>query len=249
MTDSTGGRTTSLTTITTMSSLQLLMSAIVHVCDHKHNLIRIRALLDTCATANFISESAAKRLGLRVSAHSLPIGTINAMNTESRGLVTITIQSTIDNFCRKLTCLTIPAITDLIPSEIFPRDSIKIPSNIKLADPDFHLPRPVDLLIGSGITVSLFSIGQINLSLKGHDLYLRKTRLGWVIAGGVAAQNTVKTECYLFTLENQLDRFWNIEEIAKEKPKSKEKIECETQFLNNVRHDDTGRYIVRLLHC
>lgn len=159
-------------------------------------------------------------------AHSLPIGTINAMNTEWRGLVTITIQSTIDNFCNKLTCLMNSTITDLIPSEIFPRDSIKIPSNIRLADPEFYLPRPVDMLIGSGTTVSLFSISQINLSLEDHDLYLQKTRLGWVVAGGVSAPNTVKTTCYLSTLENQLNKFWNIEEIAKKRPKSKEEIEC-----------------------
>ncbi|XP_067208930.1 uncharacterized protein [Linepithema humile] len=48
-----------------------------------------------------------------------------------------------------------------VPSEIFPRDSVKIPSNIKLADPEFHVPRSVDLLIGAGATLSLFSIDQI----------------------------------------------------------------------------------------
>jgi len=78
-------------------------------------------------------------------------------------------------------CLILPSITGPIPTEGFPRESIKIPSNIKLADPEFHLPRSVDLLIGSGATMSLFSIGQINLTRDGHDLYLQKTRLGWVV--------------------------------------------------------------------
>lgn len=97
------------------------MSAIVHIRDRKYNLIKVRALLDTCATANFISESVVKRLDLHVIAHSLPIGAINTMSTESRGLVKITIQSTIDGFCKGLTCLTIPTITDLIPSGLSPR--------------------------------------------------------------------------------------------------------------------------------
>lgn len=169
------------------------MSAIVYIRDCKRNLIKVRALLDTCAIANFISESIAKRLGLHVIAHSLPIGAINTISTESRGLVKITIQSTIDSFCKELTCLTIPIITDLIPSEIFPRESIKIPSNIRLADPEFHLPRSVDLLIGSDATLSMFSIGQINLSHEGHDMYLQKTRLGWVVAGDTSTQNTTET--------------------------------------------------------
>jgi len=124
------------------------MSAVVHIRDCKNNLIKARALLDMCATANFIAEPIVKRIGSRVVAHSLPISAINTINTESKGLVKITIQSRIDGFCKELTCLTIPVITDLVPSEIFPRESIEIPSNSRLADPDFHLPRSVDLLIG-----------------------------------------------------------------------------------------------------
>lgn len=158
----------------------------VYIHDHERKNVKARALLDTCATTNFISETMIKRLGLHVIAHSLPVSAINATSTKSKGLVNITIQSTIDDFCKGLTCLTIPTITDLIPSEIFPRNSIRMPLNIRLADPDFHLPRTVDLLIGAGASVSLFSVGQINLSHEGHDLYLQKTRLGWVIAGGTS---------------------------------------------------------------
>lgn len=187
-----------------------------------------------------------KRLNLRVAARSLPIGTINAMSTESKGLAKITIQSAIDGFRKELTCLTIPNIADLIPSEIFPREAVKIPSNIRLADPEFHLPRPVDLLIGSGATLSMLSVGQINLSHKGYDLYLQKTRLSWVVAGGTSDQNTTKASCHLTALDDQLAKFWTIEEFTVEKLKSKEEIECETHFSNTVRRDDTGRYSVRL---
>lgn len=235
-----------LTTISPMSSPQLLTSAIVYAYDRDRNSIKIRALLDTCATANFITESLVKRLNLSVVAHSLTIGTIDAMSTESKGIVRIVIQSTIDNFCKELTCLTIPAITELIPSEVFPRESVSIPSNIKLADPEFHLPRPVDLLIGSGATLSMFSIGQINLSREAHDLYLQKTRLGWVVAGSTSIRNVSKTTCHLMTLDEQLNKFWDIEEIDSCKPKSIEEIECETHFLNTVSRDNKGQYTVRL---
>ncbi|KYN12710.1 hypothetical protein ALC57_15113 [Trachymyrmex cornetzi] len=138
------------------------------------------------------------------------------MSTSSKGIVRIVINSTKDDFSRSLTCLTLPSITDLIPAEIFPRDSIKIPPNIKLADPEFHLPRPIDLLIGSGATVSLFSVGQINLSRDGHDLYLQKTRLGWVIVGGTTSQTSSKSEtCHVTNLEAQLDKFWALEDTIK----------------------------------
>ncbi|XP_039303553.1 uncharacterized protein LOC120357421 [Solenopsis invicta] len=179
-------------------------------------------------------------------AHSLFIGAIDSLNTESKGLVHVTIQSMRNSFSKKLTCLTIPAIVDLIPSEVFPRDLIKIPHNIKLADPDFHVPRTVDLLIGSGATLSMLSVGRINLSPEGDDLYLQKTRLGWVVAGGASWQAPSKFACYLTNLEAQLTKFWTIEEIAEDKLNSEEEIECEAHFVKTVSRDNTGRYTVSL---
>jgi len=55
----------------------------------------------------------------------------------------------------------ISTITDLVPSEIFPRDPLNLPLDIRLVNPDFHLPRLVDLLIGSSATKSLLSDGQL----------------------------------------------------------------------------------------
>ncbi|XP_071652802.1 uncharacterized protein [Temnothorax longispinosus] len=52
--------------------------------------------------------------------------------------------------------------------------------------------------------------------------------------------------CHLTALEIQLCKFWNIEEIATRKPKSKEEIKCEKHFSNTVHRDSTGRYVVRL---
>jgi len=178
---------------------------------------------------------------------SLPIATINDMNTKSKGVVRITIQSIHDGYSKELTCLTIPAIADLIPSEVFPRDLINLPANIRLADPDFHLPRPVDLLIGSGATLSLFAVGQINLTHKDHDLYLQKTRLGWVVAGETASQNPSDYAAYhLTTLDDLITKFWTIEEVTVGKHKSEEEIECEAHYVKTVSRDESGRYKVRL---
>ncbi|XP_011883668.1 PREDICTED: uncharacterized protein LOC105570827 [Vollenhovia emeryi] len=171
---------------------------------------------------------------------------INDVNTESRGIVRITMQSTRDNCRRDLTCLVIPAIADLIHSEVFPRDTIKLPSNVRLAAPKFHLPRAVDLLIGSGLTLSLFSVGQINLSREDHDLYLQKTRLGWEVVGGVPSQVPSNPTRHMTNLENQLNKFWAIEEVREIKRKSDEQINCEAHFEGTVSRDAVGRYKVRL---
>ncbi|XP_018303482.1 uncharacterized protein, partial [Mycetomoellerius zeteki] len=169
---------------------------------------------------------------------SLPINAIGGMSTESKGTVRITIQSIYDGFTKDIICLAIPIITDSIPSETFPRNSVKIPANIRLADPEFHLPRPVDLLIGSGATLSLFAVGQINLSHDGHDLYIQKTRLGWVVAGGAPSQNPSKlVTCHLTHLEILMRKFWTIEEVASNTPQSNEEADCETHFSKTVSRD------------
>jgi len=236
-----------LAMITPVSTPQLLTSAVVYIQDCKGDFMKCRALLDTCATANFITENIVKRLGIPTITHTSTIGAINNTTTESKGIVQITIQSTHNDFRRNLTCLTVPTIASSIPSETFPRELITIPSNIKLADPEFHLPRPVDLLIGSGSTLALFSIGQINLSRKDHELYLQKTRLGWVLAGNTSLKLPPRTTtCGLTNLEDQVAKFWTIEEIPLDKPRSKEEIECETHFTKNVSRDTNGRYIVSL---
>ncbi|XP_018377310.1 PREDICTED: uncharacterized protein LOC108770304 [Trachymyrmex cornetzi] len=217
------------------------------VQNREFELIKCRALLDTCATANFVSESFAKHLNLPITACMLPVGAINSTNTTSKDVVRITIQSIYSEFSKDLTCLLIPTISDLIPSENFPRGTLKIPPNVSLADPEFHAPRPVDILIGAGPTLSLFSIGQINLSRDGHDLYLQKTRLGWIVAGGNASQSRLKTTaCSLTNLDQQIAKFWTIEEITNNIPKSVEESECETHFTDNVTRCNNGRYIVRL---
>jgi len=144
---------------TPIFSPQLLTSALVYIQDRKNNLVKCRALLDTCATANFITENLVSRLGIPTTTQTITIGAINNTTTESKGVVQITMQSTYNEFRKTLTCLTVPTIADIIPSETFPREMINIPSNIKLADPEFHLPRPINLLIGSGSTLALFSIG------------------------------------------------------------------------------------------
>ena len=44
--------------------------------------------------------------------------------------------------------------------------SLPIPSYISLADPQYHIPRDVDLIIGNGYLWDLMSVGQHRLGAK-----------------------------------------------------------------------------------
>ncbi|XP_043498383.1 uncharacterized protein LOC122521603 [Polistes fuscatus] len=207
-----------------------------------------RALLDTCAAAHFITEDVAKELRLPIRPYSIPINAINDTRTRSTGIIEITIQSLDSRYKRNLSLLIVPKIADQVPSEVFPRELIKIPIDRKLADPQFHLPRPVDILIGSGATLSLMSVGQFRLSRARGDLILQKTQLGWVVVGGIDSEES-KEETALFAtteLRDQLERFWLIEDAIVTRTEGTQEVECETHYTQNTKRDETGRYIVRL---
>ena len=154
---------------------QLMMSVTVRVKKANGDFIHRRALLDTCATAHFITQDFAQKLNLPIHRYSIPIGAIDNMTTTSKGSIEVLFYSIHNEFNKNLPFLIVPKIAEAVPCEYFPRNLINLPSNLKLADPEFHIPRSVDLLIGSGATLSLLSIGQINLSRDKGDLYLLKT--------------------------------------------------------------------------
>lgn len=226
---------------------QLIMSATVRIRDSRGNLSTCRALLDTCATAHFITEKLAKTLNLPIQPCSFIIGAIDGLNTSTKGLIETSIFSIHNDFQKKLTFLIVPKIADFIPNDVFPRESINIPANLKLADPNFHEPQPIDILIGSGATLSLLAIGQVNLSGDKGDLFLQKTSLGWVVVGGVAsAKGRGVVSCKLSGLSEQIARFWHIEDITEKSVKFSESSECEEHYIKNSTRDLTGRYTVRL---
>lgn len=215
--------------------------------DSTGTFIQARALLDTCATANFITEKLTTKLKLPMQTCSIPISAVNGMQTLSKHLIQVTCKSLDNKFQKSLSFLTIDQITDLSPNETFPRHKINIPKNIRLADPQFDIPRPVDVLIGSGTTLALLSVGQIDLNPTDCDLVLQKTQLGWVVAGGVHDDNTVQpVSCQLIDLKNQLTRFWVIEDAGSKNVRSLDDSLCEEHYNCNTIRDATGRYIVKL---
>lgn len=135
-----------------------------------------------------------------------------------------------------------------MPAKAIPRDQIKIPKNIKLADPNFYKPTPIDILLGSGPTLSLLSIGQIKLSqFNKPELYLQKTQLGWVIGGDIGVCNhTRQSQSFHIQLQTMLTRFWEIEEGPRVKHLSPDELAAEQHFIQHISRDSNGRYIVAL---
>ncbi|XP_066595949.1 uncharacterized protein [Prorops nasuta] len=219
------------------------MTAEVKLVNFTGKLISCRALMDTCATANFLTEDMARKLNLRVEACEFTINAIDNIRTTAKGIAKITFQSIHGQFRKSLTCLIVPHISGFIPNEVFPREDARVPSNIKLADPQFHLPQRVDLLIGSGATLSLLCVGQINLSRNECDLYAQKTLLGWVIVGEASSRRQRKEE---FCRLANIIRCFAAPGVKQKKQNRIVSDECEIHYKLNTTRDSDGRYIVRL---
>ena len=135
-------------------------------------------MLDTCATANFITNGLAKTLNCITRPCNVQIGAVNNLSTKSSKLAELTIHSINSNFSKQIQCYVIPSISNAEPSESFSRDLIKISKTISLADPNFHVARPVDILLGSGPTIALLQSNRIKLTANASDLFCKK--LSWV---------------------------------------------------------------------
>ena len=179
-------------------------TALTEVSVDNNIKIKDRTLLDTFSTVNFITESLLNLLQAVKTPCSLTIEAMNDLNTTSDYLTKLNIKSIHSNFEKSLIFFVVPTITDLSPIEKFPREKIKIPSYLKLADANFDKPSKVDMLLGVGPTLSMFCTGQIIIN---NEFILQKNRLGWIIGGCLNLSKTNKrSKCMLTNLVFYLKR-------------------------------------------
>ena len=223
-----------------------MTTAAVYIFDKFNKPFKCRALLDTCASANFMSMDLFSKLNLKKENFELSIEGLNGTGISTKYYVNTTIKSINSNFQKQLDFFVIPSIAAYIPAQNIPRHNLMIPRNIKLADPNFERPAPIDLLIGSGPTLSLFCLGQISVMQNSNkDLILQKTKLGWIIGGDIS-QDVKKNHCFFSTLEFDLQRFWQLEEVSELNKLTEQELECEDHFNNHFTRDSDGRYVVAL---
>ena len=134
------------------------------------------------------------------------------------------------------------------PSEPISRVVLKIPSNINLADPEFHISGSIDVLIGAEILLKLLCVGK--LSLASNNVVMQKTHLGWILGEkipGVKFSNISTCNLSLNLLHNKISEFWEIENGPHDKTLSNEENECGEHYIKNTsRNPKSGRYIVKL---
>ncbi|KAF2892146.1 hypothetical protein ILUMI_14027 [Ignelater luminosus] len=171
---------------------------------------QIRVLLDSASQSHFITERVCDQLGLEKRPTNINVTGMGNKNVMIKHRVQITIHFMSCNFETMLKALVIPEITEELPSCILDMREFQIPSNIKLADPTFYQPGPIDMIIGANLFWELLCIGQIK---RNNQPLLQKTKLGWIVSDGCGVPNSEEQPkqfafLALHELHENVERFW-----------------------------------------
>lgn len=236
------------------NSTVLLGTALVKLTTPEGNSQVFRALLDSGSQLSFISERAAQLLCTTRIRATHTISGISATISNTKGLVTLDLTSLSDQHIATQHQFHIlnRISADLPRTQLLP-EVWHLTRTFVLADPTFHLPGPVDVLIGGALFPLLFT--QRSYSLGPNLPHMIGTHLGFVVMG-VAPCDAASPPASLFVslhassepqdLHSTLQRFWTIEEPPATSRKSMEEELCDQHFITTHSRCEDGRYMVRL---
>lgn len=232
-----------------------LATAIVKVKDKFGSYYTCRALLDSASQSNFISEQLCQILQLERKESEMPVYLLEGTSTKVTHSVNTTIKSRLNEYSANLDFSILSHVTGKLPCIHVNTADWNIPKNIILADPKFNVPNKIDMLIGAKLFFKIFSIGEIELSPNLPTF--KKTVFGWILGGEASQQSEMPPSienrvysCHVYSspmLNDQLSKFWTIEDCSKKQHMTKEEVECEEFFKENYCRDNTsGRFTVKL---
>ncbi|XP_025407577.1 uncharacterized protein LOC112681547 [Sipha flava] len=231
----------------TMSPI-ILATALIYVDDAYGKSHCCRAVLDSGSQLNFISSSCAQRLQLSKTNVSVSISGVGSMSSSTVRLLPCTISALCNDYQLKVEFYSLPIITEKLPSQVFDISQLNIPFNVKseLADPQFHIPAPVDILLGAELFYDIFLGERLQLS---KYICLHRTKLGWILTGkGFESplDQSKMTMLSTTTFNNSaLSLFTSTVNIKL----TNEEIRAEEHFNTNVKRIENGRFQVRLPLC
>ncbi|XP_067142348.1 uncharacterized protein [Centruroides vittatus] len=225
----------------------LLSTAVIQVRNFQGELQPCRALLDSASQTSFITERCAQQLRLKRKPSNVTISGINStgISTASSSLC-INIRVTSSNsedIC--VETLITPNVTTNLPNFHCDPSNWAHIKGLQLADPTFHKPGTIDILLGADVYNEVICPGQCK-GPPGTPSALN-TVFGWVLSGPIGLnQPPVSVKVHHCSINNQLKKFWELEELPEIRHLTTQEQLCETIFYSTHSRDSTGRYVVRL---
>ncbi|XP_022182788.1 uncharacterized protein LOC111042467 [Myzus persicae] len=231
----------------------LLSTAIINIRGKSNEIFCARALLDSGSQSNFITQELAQKLQLDRKKVNFAITGIDGATNHAHFSVTTAVQSRTTAYKETLEFLILPKITPNLPIKKIKLANSSIPNYVKLADPSYTEPGKIDVLIGAERFFEILKSGKYKSYENGP--VFQETELGWVVAGLITEKTTANVHTFVThttnkenvdPLQNQLAKFWNLEEIATANHHDQDEKRCVEHFENTVKRGDDGKFIIQL---
>ncbi|XP_011061744.1 PREDICTED: uncharacterized protein LOC105150405 [Acromyrmex echinatior] len=199
--------------------------------DNNHQLVANVAVnhayhkVKSASEANFVTQAAYNKLGLKKNRAFEIVTGLNEIENKIHSICEVHVKSRCSNFQASVQCLIVSKITKNLPSTNIDRDKLQIPSNLVLADSEFHNNDPIDMLLGAEYFFDLLEgFGHRQGSDKRISLF-----------GGASRWVKGMSEKILENYDSDKTRALSIDEKR-----------CEQHFEQTVTRTSNGRFIVKL---
>lgn len=212
----------------------ILPTASVLVVANNGSSIRSRVLLDSGSQSNFVTKSFTQRVGIATNRFHCKVTGFGQFSQSIRERAVVSFKSRMGNYRKTISVLVTDDITGLLPQSDVDVEGWDL-FDVNLADPEFQLSRPVDMLLGASVLFDILRSGNKQI---GEDLpFLQNTELGWVIGGAVKRMKTdfAATRFISENTSNMLCRDWTEEDAL-----------CEQLFVETTTRTPEGRFVVKL---
>ena len=243
---------TTVTSHVSVCTNALLMTCQVMV-DTPQGKVKARALLDTGSSASFISERLAQSLRLsRYSQNARICGIAGLQHSDGKQSVTQFVISSMYSPGRRhsINAFIVPQITSDLPVCAVPPDPDWAHLNgIFLADPEYHQPGKVDILLGVGVFVEVIRHGR--RAGPPNSPTALNTDFGWVLAGDTGPRCEMEVvSTHLTSIvrsDDLLRKFWEVEEKAIPNCNlTVEERQAVDHFNSHHTRNSDGRFVVTL---
>ncbi|XP_058808617.1 uncharacterized protein LOC131674114 [Phymastichus coffea] len=217
-----------------------------------------RALLDPCSEATLISLDLVRRLGCQLRRTNTSItGVTGPAMDSARHQATVYIVEPSGGPLIKTGAFVLRSLGIITPSAMPGSKLSLLKRKLLLADPTFHRPGRIDVVIGADVYHRIIRTG----TRRFGQLVAQNTSFGWTVMGSAHSKQasdvrqSIQTHAVSARATSDLSheellalvqRFWALEEVPVARRISKADQECEAIYARGVRRETSGRYVIRL---
>lgn len=208
-----------------------------------------RLLFDNCSQPTMITDSFINnyQLKTRKQKEEWPIQGVSLSSISVNRSCRLTLKSRYSSFQIRIEADVVPAqaLSYKLSNVDFRPVQTKL-QKFELADSAFQDTsvsiHRVDIIIGIEYYNQMF-FNEPFVTI--NELTLHHSKFGWTISGGIKASSGVSYSHCVCSIDEELKRFWEIEEVVPSQSKTEEQEQCDRFFEESYLRNPDGRFVVR----